>query len=457
MLERFGQKSIFLKCYYQRKHWLESVMHAENDDAIREAFNENLYNYIVLYRLILKMDKLNFFEMPSLERDLNQINSSVIEKDILGLSIVELSRQKLIAEFMRETHSNGMLDMSKSHLMTQLLGCNFNLKMENYEGIFNLLKSNHEMNLLQRSKISGHVPEITKTEMQLFNEYMIIKMYLMNIIQGHSESFDQHLNHIRTLLKTINDGNVLFNLLQTVFTLIFLRYEHVRKTKIKKKGSEPALSSSLGHNNSLSTEVSDNFFIDAQNNGFVCGKENLEAILNSMRLFLMSLDITEAYKNSNAKLREQFSAMLKSVDSALWRIRLIEQEELPSPKKVYSSYPWLEFHTSNQENTNTSDDENKLPKRKVHRKKPKKRSRIFTRSSDDNDEDSENNGHHITESLTENSENRVKSLEVQKKIESIIPKVLMKPESLVALNMIKKDNESVDKIIKVIFFKYKLI
>jgi hypothetical protein len=170
----------------------------------------------------------------------------------------------------------------------------------------------------------------------------------------------------------------------------------------------------------------------------------------------MSLDITEAYKNSDTKLREQFSDMLKSVDNALWRIRLVTQERPSSPKKVYSSYPWLEFHTINQENNlKTSDDESKSPKRKVHRKRLKKRSRVFTKSSDDNDEDSENY-HFITESLTENSENRIKSLETQKKVESIIPKVLMKPESLVALNLIKKDNESVEKIIKVsTFIKFK--
>lgn len=425
-------------------------MHAENDQAIREAFNDNLYNYIALYRLILKMDKTNFFDTPSLVEDFVKINSSVIEKDILGLSIVELSRQKLITDFMHETHSIGAIDMSKSHLMIQLLSNCLSLRIENYQKIFNLLKRNHELNLLQMSKIGLNSIDDLKTEMQLFNEYMIIKMYLINVIQGNSESFDVHLNHIRTLLKTINDGNVLFNLLQTVLTLIFLRYEHVRKTKIKKKGSEPLLSSSSTHNNSHSTEISDNVFLDTQNNGFVCGKENLEAILNSMRLFLMSLDITEAYKNSDTKLRDKFSLILKSVDNALLRIRLVSQESQSSPKKIYSSYPWLEFHTNNQENKlNTSDDEGKSPKRKVHRKRLKKRSRVFTRSSDDNDEDSENNLHFITESFTENSENRIKSLEVQKKNESIIPKVLMKPECLVALNLTKKDMESVDKIIKV--------
>lgn len=340
--ERSSQKSMFQKCYYQRKHWLEIILHTDNNNAMREAFNDNLFNHIALYKLILQLDKSNFFENPSLVTTFNEINSSVIENDILSLSVVELNRQKLIAKFM--PHSIGVIDTSKSHIMTQLQSHSLvSFKIENYEQIFNLLKNNHEMNLIQREKLEGTACANSKTEMQLFNEYMVVKMYLNNIIQGNSsqDSFDNNLSHIRVLLKTINDGNVLFNILKTVFTLIFLRYEHVRKTRIKKKGSEPLISSSSTHNNSHSTEISDNVFIDSQNsvyvNGFVCGKENLEAILNSMRLFLMSLDITEAYKNSDVRLREQFSAMLKSVDNALWRLQLIQEDPITKPKKIYSS------------------------------------------------------------------------------------------------------------------------
>lgn len=111
---------------------------------------------------------------------------------------------------------------------------------------------------------------------------------------------------------------------------------------------------------------------------------------------------------------------------------------------------WLEFHVNDPDKNQkmTSDEERETPKRKVLRKRLKKRSRVFTRSSDDNDEDSENHNF-ITESFTENSENRIKSLETQKKVESIIPKMLMKPESLVALNLVKKNSQNVEKIIKV--------
>lgn len=223
----------------------------------------------------------------------------------------------------------------------------------------------------------------------------------------------------------------------------------------KKEANEFLSSSPLGQNNSYSTEISDNIFIDLQHNGFVIiDKENLEVVLNSMRLFLMSLDVTEAYKNCDGKLKEQFSTMIKSVDNALWRLQFVNNDPPLAAKKNYSSFQWIDFYTSvNQDSAQklSSDEERNsthVVKRKMHRRKIKKRSsRVLTRSSDDNDEGSENNIYNpMTESFTENSENRIKSFE---KIESILSKVLMKPESLVALCLVKKDFKSVEEIIKV--------
>lgn len=399
------------------------------------------------------MDKTNFLDDPSLSNELLQINASVIENNhILNLCMDELSRQEMIAQFMK-SHSNSVIDMSKVNLLSQLLtAIPNNFKMENYEKILNLLQRNHELNLIQRHKFNSSEMIQQRTEIQLFNEYMIIKMYLANIIHPTNESIDVSLNHIRCMLKTINDGNVLFQLLQTVFTLIFLRYEHIRKTKFKKRGSDANSGSVSAQNNSHSTEISDSVFLDCTHNGFICDKANLEAILNSMRLFLMSLDVTEAYKNSDTSLREKFSFMLKSVDNALWRLRIIAENSIEnSVEKKYSSSEWLTFHEDDEEiiSKMTSDEEKEMPKRKVIRKKVKRRSRVLTKSNDENDEDSDNNYHFITESThTEVSENRIKSLEMHKKCESIIPKVLMKPESLVALCLINNDSKTAEKIIQ---------
>lgn len=440
-------KFFFLRCYHQRKHWIECILNADNDSVIKKHFNENLYNHIVLYRIILKMDKNSFVDDPTLSDEFNQIN--VIENnEVLNLCMSELARQNKIAQFMKTHSSDRFIDMSKSFILTQLLNAN-NFKMENYEKILNLLNQNHHFNELQEQKFQKTIQ--LKTEMQLFNEYMVIKSYLSHIIQTQSsegESIDASLNNIRGVLKTINDGNVLLQLLKTVFTLIFIRCEHIRKTKFNRRRSETYLGLITGQNNSCSTEISDN--VDIHRNGFLCGKECLEAILNSLRLFLMSLDVTEAYKNSDSRLREEFSAMLKSVDNALWRLRIVTENTACTSTKKYSAREWLAFYEHENIPKMTSDEDCYVPKRKATRKRLKRRSRIMTKSSDENDEDSENDNHFITESThTELSENRVKYLESHKKCESIIPKLIMKPESLVALCIINNDSKNLEVIIKV--------
>lgn len=443
-----SQKFLFLKCFYQRKHWIESILNADNDNLIKELINEDLYNHIALYRLILKMDKSNFIDDHTLSDEFMQIN--VIEgNEVLSLCMNELTRQHTIAQFIKvHSFNNAAIDMSKSFILTQLLSAIPSyFKMENYEKMLKLLNQNHTLNELQGRSFHH------KTEMQLFNEYMVVKIYLSHILKmpnSSCESIDASLNNIRSVLKTINDGNVLLQVLKTVFTLIFIRCEHIRKTKFKKRGSESHSGSFLGQNNSHSTEISDNVFIDVHHNGFLCDKECLEAILNSLRLFLMSLDVTEAYKNSDTRLREEFSAMLKSVDNALWRLRIVTENTSSNPTKKYSAREWLAFYEHENATKMTSDEDSQVPKRKVTRKRLKRRSRVMTKSSDENDEDSENNYHFITESThTELSENRIKHLEAHKKCESIIPKLIMKPESLVALCMIHKDEGNMERVIKV--------
>lgn len=409
---------------------------------------------IALFRLLHKLENLTGFQPSQWLPEFDQIDTFVIESEVLRLCVNEMSRQeaifKALKTFSSNNHNRMEIDTSKSYLMTQLLNISPNsFKMENYDKILELLKFNHERNLFQLEKFQSSSDEESKTEMQLLNEYMIVKMYLNIIVNSPSqENVEMNLNHIRSLLKTINDGNVLLRLLQTVFTLLFIRYEHVKKTKLKRRGSEP-ISPSTQNN---STEISDNFINDSNGSGFFCNKQNLEAILNSMRLFLMSLDITEAYKNSDIALKEKFTKVLKNVDSALWRLRIVSEKDENSCEKNYSTREWLTFHEIEGENIVklTSDEEKDSPKRKVVRKRVKRRSRMITISSD-NDEDSENeNIHFLTPSTSLASENRVKSLENQEmRNESIIPKVLMNAESLVALCVMKKDYQSkVENIIK---------
>lgn len=395
--------------------------------------------------------------------DFEAIDGSVIQpKSALKMCHTELNRQAIVYQFLKEQDHSGTFDVSSNLILTQLLGVQVAFSIHNYEAIKKVLLSHHELNKQQYDMVTvtdSADPHDSRTELELFNEFMIVKLYL-KIIQSNDitqEAIEEQLAFIRTLLKAINDGKILFQLMQTVFTLVFLRFEHIRKTKRKRRTSE-APSGSISNNiNSHTTDVSDTTVATLQT-GFVCLKNSLKAVLNSLRLFLMGLDKTEVYKSLDEELRLKFNGILREVDNALWRLRIIDGDGAKKSKVTESVREWISGpvtqRTSNATLQVTSDDENGAPKKKMYRKRLKKRPKLAI-GSDENDEASEDpvDFQLVTDaSHTDQSESRTqqsRSTESQRKVRSIISKVLMSPESLLTTCMLKGDKESVQRIIKV--------
>ncbi|CAG9805284.1 unnamed protein product [Chironomus riparius] len=449
LLEKFDERSIFLKCHYQQKHWIESVLNNQHDDVIKNKFSPAFYEIITLCKMIL--DDQNVLN-KQIVKDINV--SSVMGNNYLHLCFLELSRQNTILQFLNE-HSeiNAALDNTKNHIMTQLLKLETPFVMENYDLILKLLNFNYENNLMQLEKLNPTNHAYThKTEMQLFNEYMLIKLYLLKILKKDcsQETSEICMNHIRGLLKTINDGSILYQILQTVFYLIFTRYEHIRKTRLKQR-SVDSFNSSSPATVFNSTDVS-NVFIDSFNNqGFICSKETLEIVLNSMRLFLMSLDITEAYKNCDEALKAKFTKLLRNVDIGLWKLSVIVKNDDKKEVELEKSDEWLIIHDETLKSIiiAESDEEKIDSSRKPPRKKLRKRSKMSDTSDKSHEKDSRDKD---IESLyaAENSQHSAINLIVleNRKFENFIAKMLMSPESLVALCIKNNDDENAFKIIK---------
>ena len=454
-------KAMFIRTCYEKVHWIGTLLQAENDDIIC-SLNHKVYQHLKLFRLILNMENVDLYDC-SWRLELESIDANVIQcGSTLELCHDELQRLNHIFKFLSSHQHIGTFDskmLVKNSIMNNLLSLQVDFSIKNYEAIRNLLKVNQEINEHQL-EISNKSSSKARTEVKLLNEYMIVKLYL-NIIQSNDatqEMIDEHLQHIRILLKTINDGEIIFRLLQNVFTLVFLRFEHIRKTKRKRKNSEMQSGSISNHINSHTTDVSDTT-VETLQTGFVCLKMSLKAIMNSMRLFLMGLDQMKFYQTCDADLKLKFETMLKNVDNCLWRMSIIESESQKKVKSTQSVTEWITMHAGDNITAPsltpeiTSEDEKKIPKKKVYRKKLKKRPKVAMKS-DENDEASDEpiDFQLFTEtSLTENSENRVqsRSTESQRRVRSLISSMLMDPESLVTVCMLKDDQKSVEKVIQV--------
>lgn len=459
-------KSLFLRTCYEKVHWIDVLLEPVNDGTL-QSLDNGVCHHLRLLRLILKLGN-TATDDQSWWNDFDAIDGSVFQPGCaLELCHIELNRQKRIFQFLKEQDHIGTFDVSSNLILTQILGLQVAFSTRNHEAIREILITHHKFNRQEHESVfvidpkqsltHGQAQE-SRTELELFNEFMVVKLFL-NIIQLNEitqETIDEHLVFIRTLLETISDGKMLFQLMQTVFTLVFLRFEHIRKTKRKRKTSE-VQSGSLSNNiNSHTTDVSDTTVATLQT-GFVCLKISLKAVLNSLRLFLMRLDKREVYQTCDGELRLKFDGILKDIDNALWRLRIIDTEAKKS-KITESVREWISgqgaHKSSNATLQGTSDDENNQPRKKIYRKKLKKRPKLAM-GTDENDEASEDpvDFQLATDtSHTDQSENRTqqsRSSESQRKVRSIISKVLMSPESLLTSCMLKGDKENVRKIIQV--------
>lgn len=429
-------------------------MKPSNDEAV-SSLNHTVYQHLKLLRKIIERKKVGSDD-GSWFIELESIDSSVIaSQSTLELCYIELMRQSHIFKFLRRHVHVGEFDLLSSNLiMNHLLSLQLEFSINTYDDIKKLLQTNHDMNRrqLETFSVASHQ---NRTEVDVLNEYIIMKLYL-NIIQSTDagQEISDSQQHIRLLLKTINDGSTLFQLMQNVFVMIFLRFEHIRKTKRKRKNSEAQSGSVSNQNISHTTDVSD-AVAETLQTGFVCLRNNLKAVLNSMRLFLMCFDQTEVFRTCDRELKDKFRTMLKHVDNALWRLRIIDSDGQKKPKSTQSVKAWISIHDQKSSKIQieaTSEDEKSLPKKKV-RKKLKKRPKTSI-SEEANDEMSDEPIEYqlVTEtSLTENSENRThsRSTETQRKVRSIISKLLMSPESLVAICILKDDQENIQKITQV--------
>lgn len=457
--EKCQMKSLFLRTCSDKVHWIETLLDVKNDDAI-SALDHRVYHHLKFFRLIIKVGCLNYSD-TSWWNDLEEIDRETLETgSALELCHLELVRQQKIFHFLSWKSIENPDDrfLTKNHLLCHLLSMQIDITSENFFSIEELLRANQELNEKQLGMFESPL-KVKKTEVQLFREYIIVKLYVSVImcVGQNQEVIDSHLKLTEELLTSMSDADSLHKVLQNILTLIFLRFEHIRRTRRKRKSSEKLSSSVSNQNNSLTTDVSDGT-ADTLLNGFVCLKSSLLTVLNSLRAFLVKLDRLDVYKSCDDEQKLKFASMIKVIDNTLWRLKIVENEGERRTPSGHSVKEWLCLHGTDSTLLSphleiTSDEEKKVPKKKISRKKLKRRPKLVMQT-DENDEASDEPVDHqlVTEtSVTENSENRTQSRsnESHKRVRSVISKILMNPESLVAMCILKNDDDGVAKVIEV--------
>ena len=450
-----------------------------NTDAvnIKNYLNNHLCQHINLFKMItysghcISVDSwLHFINKCSSEIE---IDNEVIRNDVLKLCLLEITRRQNVLNFLNQNSNYEMIDenaLAKKTIMTHLLDY-VNFRADNYDSIKQILQHNQELTKKQLEIYNTtNGKKQIKSENQLLNEYLFVKLYLDFILMTNEDNVDEEiieasLSRIRTLYRSYDNAEKLFELIEKSLLLVFMRYEHLRKTKCDSNDSGKTLNSpTISNLSQTNTEISDGEILKEikLQSGFICSRKSIELILNSMSTFLMSNLHTDLFKNSNEDLKQKFRQLLNIVENTLWRLKIITKGVVETDEEdsftFFKLNNLLKVHKVNNDQINSnsseknSDDDKKVPKKAMMKRRKK---RPKSKLSENNDEASVSPSEYCNTSDTtiasiETLNVNVDSfIESHKKSKSIIPSLLMSPENLIRMCLIKNDNRNIDKLIKV--------
>lgn len=474
-IESFQLKSLLLQVFQNKTHWFLTMI---NTDAvnIKKNLSNHLCQHINLFKMItfsghcVSVDSLlHFINKCSSEIE---IDNDVIRNDVLKLCFFEIKRRQNVLNFLNKNSNYETIDenaLAKKTIMTHLLDyVNFNAS--NYDSIKQILQHNKELTEKQLEIYNFFGNKQIKSEIQLMNEYLIVKLYLDLIMMTYEENVDEELieaslSRIRTLYRSFDNAEKLHELIEKSFLLLFIRHEHIRKTKFHSNDSSKTLNSpTISNLSQTNTEISDGDILKELKlqSGFICSRKGIELILNSMSTFLMSNLHTDLFKNSNEDLKQKLRQLLNTIENTLWRLKIVSKDIAEKDEEdsitFFKFSNLLKVHKVNNDPMNSnsseknSDDDKKVTKKAMLRRRKK---RPKSKVSEGNDEASGSPTEYCNTSETtavsiETLNNNVESfIETHKKSKSIIPCLLMSPENLIRTCLIKNDNRNIDKLIKV--------
>lgn len=283
--------------------------------------------------------------------------------------------------------------------------------------------------LLENYRNNQHIPLLMTTttepnsECDLFEQFMVIRLCLEIILDRNIDT-QTKLKDLKNRLRNITSKTAYIEALETSFSLLFMRWEHVDHDREQSSSNETS-------DNSNSTDKRRMHQQKIDNHGFVCTMDHVEAILKMLRMSINqkkhSDDISDAFK-------ERFSQISEHINDAAWRLTLfgtlVNLKRLPIDTKKY-----LTMHNTPKERKSSSDEDDSIEierkcDKKLTARKPRKRLLRKLECGKQSTTPIDSNS---------NSSNR----------RCIISKMLGSPQHLLTHCMNKVDTESSRQIIKV--------
>ena len=451
-------KSLFLQSVLRKQHWIQALLDAASSE---KSFNAILNQHIELFKVIAfcskNCDNAELW-LDYVPKVLQSTNFNGVCSDSLRMCHLELQRQTFLLEFLRDNSSFQKIGDScaKFSILESLLDyVDFN--SNNYVKIEQLIEQNHQLKLQQLSIHQKIEINQICSDSHLLREYLIIK-FSLDLIQTENVNpmFEQKvLNSIKVLFRSIEEEEIFVKIAEIVFSLLFLRYEHIRKSKRGSNLESRSMTTSIITSSpSYYSQLSLPIKIDPPQAGFVCSRKTLELLLNLLKSVCVQRKHSKPDQNCNDSIKLRFKRINDSVTEGLWRLSLLEEKmEMNAKGGIFTAYNYhlaLKFHKTLSDGENSSERTSEEDKLKHKVKKPFKR-KLRKRSqpktwSDGNERSSMS----LQTSNTDVSGNAGDSGDDASRTTNIICRMLMNPPSLVTISM--DNQQTVQQILEVSSF-----
>lgn len=420
----FDDKSIYLNVIEKRKHWIDLYLeNFLNGTFLDETIQQNIF----LVKLSMKKS----------DRIIAKIDST----KLIGFSLKyfwEIERQQKLMKFIK---IKNFTEISKTFNLIDFLIKNVNLSQVDYHQIRNLINENFQLN----TKITEFKNQ-ENFECYLFDQYATVRNFLEIIFMESTSDIESNLLLIRIIFRNIKNLSSFIELLESVFSLLFIRYDHQYDSRDLNETLDPAVSSDENPEESHSSK---NY--TKSPTGFICSKIIVYKILNTLKTIITQKKHSKQFEESSEILKSKFQKISNYINDGLWRLslftstttnQLIENHtkfENFDSKQLVKPYPTDDNQSSSDDDDNSSE---KTTPTAVRRRPRKKR---YLQKSDGTGESESTNLEILKKSFEEQSSNS----SGRKCGTSIITKMLGSSESLVAVCLTHGDLENIKLIIKV--------
>lgn len=333
-----------LQLIYQEKiHWLlkaAQVYKSQLQDMKNVTFRINNFTKQILIMVLIDLaNSPETYDLPSLVHQLTNIFSILdtytTTDEQLQYYMTEVKRELTIIKFCLENNCKIMTTSVFSQMLTQSALavisqlCRLS-KVDRYK-VSRLLSSNNDTlnelcNLVRKTNIRTNEKQCINWDTLTYNSYCAISKIIDAIMvssesNGENQDISPALDEIKRLVLSIQPVQYSIEVIENLFSCLFLRYEYFSCDEhnqdlpcgahsdcsyfySKKQNKNPSKSKTSG-------------------SGFMCNSLSTQVILNTLKLCLESIEekLTDDIIEPTSTMK--FKHLVKVVNHALWKMQLV--------------------------------------------------------------------------------------------------------------------------------------